>query len=281
MRNFTSLAICSLLSLQLLTSACLSQADESDAYPDDVLDEMNDADKASQKGVLDKLDLFKGVVVVVSGETYCGGTFVSKKHVLTAANCIESKAGNEVKVHVKEDTKWFDVTYDAVAIIHPGYDSESMENAIAVIELQGQGLSEDAALRSVIPVSTRNDYTFAREPAIYVGVHSGLFFQGDFSTDRFYEHTRINSCWGMAILSDKLCDWLDPKDSIIDVTDPGGAMLLAGEPDEYSIIGVRTHQIRSKTIQVSAQLNYHFDFFNEVAPLIMQTAHEYEAKRQQ
>ena len=80
----------------------------------------------------------------------CGGTFVAKDIVITAAHCL-SKFENKFRIRPgsKNAAATNDVLLDVVAmIVHPGFDETTMLNDIAILKVTG----DQAILDTIIPI---------------------------------------------------------------------------------------------------------------------------------
>ena len=70
---------------------------------------------------------------------YCGASIINEYWILTAAHCVAGESASNTVVRVGSDASYADggVTYDAAEIIsHPSYNSNTMNNDIALIKLE-------------------------------------------------------------------------------------------------------------------------------------------------
>ena len=73
------------------------------------------------------------------GYAYCGGSIINQYWILTAAHCVQGESANNTAIRVGNDASYAQggETYDAAEIIsHPNYNSNTMNNDIALIRLE-------------------------------------------------------------------------------------------------------------------------------------------------
>ncbi|XP_025416029.1 trypsin-like [Sipha flava] len=75
------------------------------------------------------------------GQFFCGGTLITKKHVLTAAHCVNKFPAKELTVTIGEHDRKADTGRKSVHQVakvhwHPGFQLNTFDNDIAVLELK-------------------------------------------------------------------------------------------------------------------------------------------------
>ena len=81
---------------------------------------------------------FHAVIMDTKGDMICGGTFISRRHVLTAAHCVQVRSKSDITIYGAmisiDDEKKIPASVSRIDV-HPNYDSEYFRDDIAIVTL--------------------------------------------------------------------------------------------------------------------------------------------------
>jgi secreted trypsin-like serine protease len=156
------------------SSNATSQPHDEIAGPESGIQSETEGPSAIVGGTEPELGSFPFLVGLAIGPYMCGGSLIAKKYVLTAAHCVDGYTGveNAGQLYLyfgAHDSSWNDATIVrgvVQATKHPDYDSYSMVNDVAIVEL-------DQAVDTITPVqlqptpfASNHDFTGSNEATI-------------------------------------------------------------------------------------------------------------------
>ncbi|XP_014253033.1 trypsin-7-like [Cimex lectularius] len=111
-------------------------------------------------------------LLTYENEFYCGGTLLNSKYVLTAAHCTKGFNASKIKVRLlehdrKTDTESMTIERKVVsAIKHPGFSLTTLDNDIALLQLDQEVEIDDELMPACLPPPKKS---FAGETGIVTG----------------------------------------------------------------------------------------------------------------
>lgn len=189
---------------------------------------------------------------------FCGGTLLNDTWVLTAAHCVSwmpSKDQNPLEPHTRvlAGTNNLLVAGQALNVVriisHPGYDGDTHQNDIALLELSPESrarLNQDTRALSPFGLTLAQSKNLGKSrtnPDMALVSGYGTTETGDLSTQLLYANVPVVSnatcnqpeSYNGTIADTMICAGTSENDSC--QGDSGGPLVM-GEPGKWTLIGV-------------------------------------------